>query len=219
MSNKKKGTTKKDTSTEEVTDGIQKLVKATAQEPIVLDQEEDEPQGSDADNVDVGESIREKIAEFGKEQSDKFQEMTEKSEAVDDHDLGEEGEGEEEAAPEPEIEVLEGEIVEEKVEDPTALARLSEPPFEQRSQANQIEQRPAQQPNAVVEKLKKTIWDKHGNRGQLAVEFAKAILSAQGLKSNTEQIVKRSFEITDGIQAEIDRGYNEEMTRMITGNQ
>jgi hypothetical protein len=179
MSNKKKGTTKRDISTEEVIDGIQKLVKATVQEPIVLDQEEDdEPQGSDADNI-----------------------------------------VEEEVTPEPEIEVVEGEIVGEKVEDPAALAQLSKPPFEQRSQADQVRERAAQQPNAVVEKIKKTIFDKHGNRGQLAVEFAKAILSAQGLKSNSEQIIKRSFEITDGIQAEIDRGYNEEMTRMITGEQ
>lgn len=167
---KKKNKHVDETSAEEVTEGIQKLVQGNIQETIVIDQEEDEPQGPDVGDVAEENEI-------------------------------------------PKLEVVEGEVVGEKVEDPAAIAQLSKPPFVERVQQERI----TQQPNAMVENLKKTIFDKHANRGQLAVEFAKAILSSQGLKSNTEQIVKRSFEITDGIQVEIDRGYNAEMTKRITG--
>lgn len=167
---KKKNKHVDETSAEEVTEGIQKLVQGNIQETIVIDQEEDEPQGPDVGDV------------------------------VEENEI-------------PKLEVVEGEVVGEKVEDPAAIAQLSKPPFVERVQQERI----TQQPNAMVENLKKTIFDKHANRGQLAVEFAKAILSGQGLKSNTEQIVKRSFEITDGIQVEIDRGYNAEMTKRITG--
>jgi len=171
---KKKDTPADKANAEEVTDGIQKLVQGNTQEPIVLDQvEDDEPQGPEE-----GDTV------------------------------------EEEAAPETEVveaEVVEAEVVEAEVVE-AEVAQLSRPPFQERA-------RQEQQPAHMADPLKDAIFKKHSNRGQLAVGFANAILGAQGMKSNSEQVVKRSFEVADGIQAEIDRCYNEEMTRRITGQQ
>ena len=162
----------KDTSAEEVTDGIQKLVQGNVQEPIVLDQEEEEqePQGPNIEDIDDDEAL-------------------------------------------PKLEVVEGEVIEKKGEDPAAIAHLSRPPFEQLVEKVQEEQ----QSNDFVDQLKSSIFKKHSDRGTLAVSFANSILQVQGLRGNSSQIVKRSFEIADDIQAEIDRCYNEERIRRIPG--
>ena len=161
----------KNTSAEEVTDGIQKLVQGNVQEPIVLDQEEEEqePQGPNIEDIDDDEAL-------------------------------------------PKLEVVEGEVIEKKGEDPAAIAHLSRPPFEQKA-------REEQKPHDFVDQLKNSIFKKHSDRGTLAVSFANSILQVQGLRGNSSQIVRRSFEIADDIQAEIDRCYNEERIRRIPGQQ
>jgi hypothetical protein len=54
------------------------------------------------------------------------------------------------------------------------------------------------------------LWKKHSNRGQMAVEMVKS-LGATDTSLSVDELIQKSFDLVDGIQAEIDRGYNSDI--------
>lgn len=93
---------------------------------------------------------------------------------------------------------------------------IDEPVAEEAKQSNVAPLKKRQFPHHLGDDTPETetpLFKKHSSRGQLALEFAKAIVSRQGLKSNTKQIVDASFQLADEMQKEIDRSYLEEKNR------
>jgi hypothetical protein len=52
------------------------------------------------------------------------------------------------------------------------------------------------------------LWAKHSNRGQMALEVVKSIVSAGSSNMQREEIAEYAFKVVDDIQAEIDRAYH-----------
>ena len=85
-------------------------------------------------------------------------------------------------------------------------------PESQKEQAQEQVQQSAQPEvhnaaTALTDEQQKVIWDRHANRGSMALQAVLAIVGEDAMDTPAGEVVDYAFKLADGIQREIDNGY------------